>query len=57
LRRAGVRLESILAHTCSYHLWHPREATAPDRVKLAKNTKYLWRKGASARCSNGLTKS
>jgi glycosyltransferase involved in cell wall biosynthesis len=56
LRRAGVRLESIVAHTYSYHLWHPRDATAPDKVKQAANTKYLWRNDAPARCLNGLSK-
>lgn len=56
LRSAGVRLESILAHTQSYHLWHPREVTAPNKIGTAKNTQYLWRKGASVRCANGLMK-
>ena len=56
LRRAGVRLESIVRHTHSYHLWHARDETAPEKVKSAPNTQYLWRKDAPARCLNGLTK-
>jgi glycosyltransferase involved in cell wall biosynthesis len=56
LRRAGVRLESIVRQTHAYHLWHPREITAPDRVKLASNTQYLWRADAPIRCLNGLKK-
>ena len=56
LRRAGIRLESIVLRTHSYHLWHERDLTAPDKVKLAANTVYLWRKDAPARCINGLMK-
>ena len=56
LRRAGVRLQSIVGSTHSYHLWHPRDVTAPNKVKLAANTKYLWRKKLLARCDNGLVK-
>ena len=56
LRRAGIRLESIVRQTHSYHLWHDRDLTAPDKVKLAANTAYLWRKDSPARCLNGLTK-
>ena len=57
LRRAGIRLKSIVATTHAFHLWHPRETTAPLRVKHAANTQYLWRNGAVARCQNGLVKS
>jgi glycosyltransferase involved in cell wall biosynthesis len=56
LRRAGVRLESIVGKTHSYHLWHPRDVTAPAKVKQAANTEYVWRKDAPARCLNGLLK-
>lgn len=56
LRRASVRLESIVRQTHAYHLWHPREVTAPNRVKRASNTQYLWRADAPARCLNGLKK-
>jgi glycosyltransferase involved in cell wall biosynthesis len=56
LRRAGVRLESIVTATHAFHIWHPRETTAPQSVKHAINTQYLWRKNAVARCSNGLVK-
>lgn len=56
LRRAGMRLESIVGKTHAYHLWHPREVTAPDKIKQAPNTEYLWRVDAPARCLNGLSK-
>ena len=56
LRLAGVRLQAIVRSTHSYHLWHPRDVTAPEKVKLAANTEYLWRKDAPARCLNGLFK-
>ena len=29
LRRVGLRIQSIMRWTRAYHLWHPREATAP----------------------------
>lgn len=56
LRSAGVRLQSIIGHTHSYHLWHERDVTAPSKVKSAANTQYLWRRDAPARCLNGLVK-
>lgn len=56
LRRAGIRLQSIVRHTHSFHLWHERDVTAPARVKTAANTQYLWRRDAPARCLNGLVK-
>ena len=46
LRRAGVRIESILRWTRTYHLWHPNHATAPARWRDGMNVKYLLRKRA-----------
>ena len=56
LRRAGVKIESILRWTRTYHLWHPSEATAPARWRDGLNVKYLLRKGGLTRCRNGLVK-
>jgi GT2 family glycosyltransferase len=53
LRRAGVRVETILRHTHVYHLWHPLDPTHPG----------VWREGANVgrllsqrpiRCQRGL---
>ena len=46
LRRAGVRIESILRWTRAYHLWHPVDTTAPAQWKQGANVGYLLRKGA-----------
>ncbi len=35
LRRAGLRLHSLMRWTYSYHLWHPIGATVPAQPKLA----------------------
>ncbi len=56
LRRAGVKIESILRWTRTFHLWHPSEATAPARWRDGLNVKYLLRKGRLTRCRNGLVK-
>jgi glycosyltransferase involved in cell wall biosynthesis len=56
LRRAGVRLESILRWTHTYHLWHPADATAPAKWRKGANVRYLLRKGRLTRCRNGLHK-
>ena len=56
LRRAGVRIRSILRWTHTYHLWHPSEVTAPARWRDGLNVKYLLRKGRLTRCRNGLVK-
>jgi glycosyltransferase involved in cell wall biosynthesis len=56
LRKAGMRLQSIVNRTFSFHLWHPRDTTAPAQLRTAQNTQYLWRKGRLTRCRNGLVK-
>jgi glycosyltransferase involved in cell wall biosynthesis len=56
LRRAGVRLRSILAWTFSFHMWHPTEASIPPTGQIGKNERYLNRPGALVRCRNGLVK-
>src|SRR5262249_42353714 len=56
LRRAGVRLQSLLRWTYSYHLWHPREVSVPEIPKTAANAQYLARRGRLVRCRNGVVK-
>ena len=56
LHAAGVRIESILRHTFTYHLWHPTDVTAPATWKQGENVAYLLRKGRLTRCRNGLKK-
>lgn len=56
LRRIGVRIGSSLHWTNSYHLWHPRVASAPARVGEGRNIPYLHRPCRLTRCVNGLVK-
>jgi glycosyltransferase involved in cell wall biosynthesis len=56
LRRAGVRLRSILAWTTTFHLWHPTDTTFPQPGRIARNQQYFNRPGALVRCRNGLAK-
>src|SRR5437667_259658 len=56
LRRAGVRVRSILHRTRAYHLWHPREATFTPTSREGCNYNYLMRRGGLVRCRNGLVK-
>jgi hypothetical protein len=56
LRRAGMRLQSLMRWTYSYHLWHPVGVTVPAQPKLAPNAQYQWHKGKLICCRNGLVK-
>jgi glycosyltransferase involved in cell wall biosynthesis len=56
LRRAGVRIESIVRWTHTYHLWHPTDATQPADWRQGANVQYLLRTGRLTRCRNGLHK-
>jgi glycosyltransferase involved in cell wall biosynthesis len=56
LRRAGVRVESILRWTHTFHLWHPTDVTYPQSWRQGRNVAYLNRKGILTRCRNGLVK-
>jgi glycosyltransferase involved in cell wall biosynthesis len=56
LRKAGVRIESIVRWTNTYHLWHPTDATQPLDWKKGANVDYLLRTGRLTRCRNGLHK-
>jgi glycosyltransferase involved in cell wall biosynthesis len=54
LRAAGVRLESILDCTCSYHVWHPSDPSATPRWRDGGNVPYFLRRGRLTRCRVGL---
>jgi hypothetical protein len=56
LRRAGVRIRSILRWTHTYHLWHPVHVTQPKTWREGLNVRYLLRSGRLTRCRNGLVK-
>jgi glycosyltransferase involved in cell wall biosynthesis len=56
LRQVGVRLQSILRWTQSYHVWHPRDATWTADWLDGPNAPYLLRKHRPTRCLNGLIK-
>jgi glycosyltransferase involved in cell wall biosynthesis len=54
LRRAGVRITSILRHTRVYHLWHPLDPTHPGSWKNGDNVRRLLGEAKPIRCANGL---
>lgn len=54
LRAAGVRLESILDRTYSFHVWHPTDPTATKRWRDGPNVGYFLRRGRLTRCRHGL---
>jgi glycosyltransferase involved in cell wall biosynthesis len=56
LRRAGVKIRSILFWTHTYHLWHPVEPTYPRKWREGVNVPYLLRPSRPVRCENGLRK-
>jgi glycosyltransferase involved in cell wall biosynthesis len=56
LRRAGVRIQSILRYTHTYHLWHPTDPSYPQSWRNGRNVEYLNRKGRLVQCINGLVK-
>jgi len=54
LRAAGIRLASILARTCAYHVWHPSDPSATPRWRDGVNVPYFHRRGRLTRCRQGL---
>ena len=56
LRRAGVRVRSILRWTHTYHLWHTTEKSKPAVPHLGPNANYMRREGKLIRCRNGMIK-
>ena len=57
LRRAALRIRSILPYTTTYHLWHHVDPTHPSQTgQQRKNEIYMNRQGRLTRCRNGLVK-
>ncbi len=56
LRRAGIKIASILRWTHTYHLWHPNVASMPANWKDGQNVRYLLRNGRLTQCRDGLKK-
>ncbi len=54
LRRSGVRIRSILKWTRTYHLWHPRDPSAPQRWSDGPNVAYYHRSIRLTRCRHGM---
>ena len=54
LRAAGVRLESILDRTHTFHVWHPVDPSATPRWRDGVNVAYFLRRGRLTRCRRGL---
>jgi glycosyltransferase involved in cell wall biosynthesis len=54
LRRTGVRIQSILRWTHTYHLWHQIDITCPTTWRQGRNVTYLNRHGVLVRCRHGL---
>jgi len=54
LRASGARIESAIAFTHAYHLWHPVDVTAPQVWSNGANVAYHRRKLRLTRCLAGL---
>jgi len=54
LRRAGVRITSILHRTRPWHLWHPVDPSVPEADELTPNRRYLRTGEHPVRCEEGL---
>ncbi len=56
LRRAGLQLRTILWWTTCYHLWHPKDPSAPVGRTGGDNYNYLRRGFHLIKCCDGLVK-
>ena len=56
LRRAGLQLRTILWWTTCYHLWHPKDPSAPAGRTGGDNYNYLRRGFHLIKCCDGLVK-
>ena len=54
LRQAGLRIQSVMNRTFTYHLWHPYDPSAALEWKAGANVKYLQRCSRLTRCLHGL---
>jgi glycosyltransferase involved in cell wall biosynthesis len=58
VRRAGIRVRSILRWTRAYHLWHPPVPSYPGHWRRGANVERLWLEETrtTVRCARGLQK-
>ena len=56
LLQAGLEVRSLRDATCSFHRWHPPDATAPKRWTEGRNVPRLKRRFRLTRCVDGLSR-
>ena len=56
MRAAGLRIESVLHRTRTYHLWHPPSPTKVDKHHEQHHFNYLYRPFRLTRCLDGVAK-
>lgn len=56
MRAAGLRIESVLHRTRTYHLWHPPSPTKVDKHHEQHHFSYLYRPFRVTRCLDGVVK-
>ena len=56
LRRAGLRFKSSLGWTLTYHLWHPKDPSAPQKWREGMNVEKLRDATRQVVCLQGLLK-
>jgi GT2 family glycosyltransferase len=54
LRKAGMRIGSVLGYTCAYHMWHATDPSRPANWIDGPNVKRLRHTDRPIRCSAGL---
>jgi GT2 family glycosyltransferase len=56
LRKAGVRIGSVLGYTCAYHMWHPTDPSRPANWTEGPNVGRLELPNRPIRCPIGLVR-
>jgi GT2 family glycosyltransferase len=56
LRKAGMRIGSVLGYTCAYHMWHATDPSRPANWIDGPNVKRLRHTDRPIRCSVGLVR-
>jgi GT2 family glycosyltransferase len=54
LRKAGMRIGSVLGYTCAYHMWHATDPSRPTNWIDGPNVRRLRHTDRPIRCSAGL---
>jgi GT2 family glycosyltransferase len=54
LRKAGMRIGSVLGYTCAYHMWHATDPSRPANWIDGPNVKRLRHTDRPIRCSAGI---